>query len=179
MRLLQCLIHTQRLRNVCVPSRSTSHWHTKGCYNAEKWPSHSDFPPVLHQIATAPIAFSYPLDALGASTTWSATLLFGGCRKARLPDFLQSIETSTRPIQPLGIGGKFQSVSFENNKWRKQRFFPTPPGFPSCASRISSLRLLNFMPAISCPKSGTSPSSCFQPPPFISSCTSSSHACLP
>lgn len=147
MRLLQCLIHTQRLRNVCVPSRSTSHWHTKGCYNAEKWPSHSDFPPVLHQIATAPIAFSYPLDALGASTTWSATLLFGGCRKERLPDFLQSIETSTRPIQPLGFGGKFQSVSFKNNKWRKQRFFPTPPEFPSYASRIFFLRLPDFQPA--------------------------------
>lgn len=138
-----------------------------------------DFPPVLHQIATSPIAFSYPLDALGASTTWSATLLFGGCRKARLPDFLQSIETSTRPIQPLGIGGKFQSASFKDNKWRKQEFLLAPPGFSSYASRFSSLRLLNFMPAISFQQSGTSPSSCFQPPLFISSCTSSSHACSP
>lgn len=133
MRLLQCLIHTQRLRNVCVPSRSTSHWHTKGCYNAEKWPPHSDFPPVLHQIATAPIAFSYPLDALGASTTWSATLLFGGCGKERLPDFLQSIETSTRPIQPLGIGGANFSLFLSRTT--------------SGASRDFFLRLPDFMPA--------------------------------
>lgn len=132
MRPLQCLIHTQRLRNVCVPSRSTSHWHTKGYYSAEKCPSRPDFPPVLHQIATSPIVFSCPLDALGASTTWSATLLFGGCGKARLPDFLQSIETSTHPTQPLGIGGKFQSASFKDNKWRKQEFLLAPPGFPAC-----------------------------------------------
>lgn len=138
MRLLQCLIHTQRLRNVCVPSRSTSHWHTKGCYNAEKWPSHSDFPPVLHQIATAPIAFSYPLDALGASTTWSATLLFGGCRKVRLPDFLQSIETSTRPIQPLGIEGQISVCSFQEQQVAQAEIF-------SYASRISFLRLPNFL----------------------------------
>lgn len=179
MRPLQCLIHTQRLRNVCVPSHSTSHWHTKGYYSAEKCPSRPDFPAVLHQIATSPIAFSCPLDALGASTTWSATLLFGGCGKARLPDFSQSIETSTHPTQPLGIGGKFQSASFKDNKWRKQEFLLAPPEFSSYASRISSLRLLNFMPAISFQQSGASPSSYFQLPLPSSPYTSSPTACSP
>lgn len=98
------------------------------------------FPPVLYQIATASIAFSYPLDALRASTTWSATLLFGGCGKARLPDFLQSIETSTRPIQPLGIGGQISVCFFQEQQVAQAEIF-------SYASRISFLRLPDFQPA--------------------------------